>query len=187
MRTSIFRRFFRFRITTLLLLIAFVAMPLALYLSNRDRYAFTGVWYYPTPDVQGSGYWETLTIQSSGAFAKLEKYRLLTETYHGTYSIADDGIVTFHVTSKQYDPHSIPPKVKTFAVDARFRCRAAVDSHGNLIIVHLDPVQGPGVRIGYPDDCILSWYCYTPVSHEEQDRAKMKRLDDAIQSTNEAK
>ncbi len=171
----------RFRLATLLLLIAMAGALFAWALYYRNRVAFAGAWYYPTPDIQGAGYWETLTIRDDGTFAKEEKHRMLTEVYSGTYSVAENGVVTFHVTQKRYDPHRIPPEVETFTVDESYRCRVAVDAQGELIVSCLDP-PGPegGVRIGYPESCDLAWYCYTVMSHQEQHEAVWREIEEGL-------
>lgn len=171
----------RFRLATLLLLIAVAGALFAWALYYRNRAEFAGVWYYPTPDNHHAGYWETLTIREDGTFAKEEQGRMLTEDYSGTYAVAENGVVTFHVTQKRYDLQQIPPKVETFAVDKSYRCRVAVDAHGQLIVLCLDP-PGPdgGVRIEYPESCDLAWYCYTAMSHQEQDEAFQKEMDASL-------
>lgn len=173
---------FRFRLATLLLFIAATGIFFAWALYYRKQVAFAGDWFYPTPDDHLSGYWETLTIRPDGTFTKLEMARFGSESYSGTYSVADNGVVTFHVTQKQYDPGSIPPAVETFAVDKSYDCRVAIDSHGNLIVFCLDPVLDTGLRIEYPDSCELVWYSYSPMSHEEQSEAEREWLNEAVDS-----
>lgn len=168
----------RFRLATLLLLIAVAGALFAWALYYRTSVAFAGVWYYPTPDIQGAGYWETLTIRDDGTFTKEEKGRMLTEVYSGIYSVAENGVVTFHVTQKRYGAHESPPKVETFAIDKFYRCRVAVDAQGELIVSCLDPPGPEGaVRIGHPGSCELAWYCYTAMSHEEQHEAFQQELE----------
>lgn len=169
----------RFRLVTLMLLVAVASIFFAWALHYRNRVAFAGDWYYPTPDEHRSGYWETLTIRQDGTFTKLERGRIGQDSYSGTYSVADNGVVTFHVTQKLYDPGHIPLAVETYAVDKSYRCRVAIDAHGNLIVVCLDPDFGAAgdVRIGYPWSCDLAWHWYSPLSHEKQSEAFMEQLN----------
>ncbi len=147
-----------------------------------------GIWHYPTPDIALSGYWETLTIRSDGTFTKHQQDRIGSETYGGTYSVAEDGLVTFHVTSKQYDNGSVPSQIKLFNVDAVFRLRVAVDSQGNLIVADLNPFTSTGVRVIMPEDVDVAWYCcYTSMTHGAQSDAMMKRLMEMVQTTDNAK
>jgi hypothetical protein len=174
------KSFFRFRLSTVLWIVALVAVLLAWYVDhNREhRGDVVGVWYYPTPDVSLSGYWETLTISSDGTFTKLEQGRVGSETYSGTYSIAKDGLVTFHVTSKQFNYGKIPPQIEVYDVDAKFRCRVALDPHANLVIANLN-AQPPSdsVRIVMPDTLDVDWQTtYSSINHEAQDKAEIEEL-----------
>jgi hypothetical protein len=129
-----------------------------------------------------TGYWETLTIHRDGTFIKHQQHRIGSETYRGTYAVAEDGCVTFNVTSKQYDKGDIPTQLEAFDVDAVFQCRVAPDLHGHLLMIDIGYVPPEGVRVIRPQDVAVSWQrCYTTVSHEEQRQAVMDELQQMLQ------
>ncbi len=143
-----------------------------------SRENICGVWYYPTPDVSLSGYWETLTIRADGTFTKFQQYRMFSETYEGVYSTGDDGTVSFHVNRRINDNNNTATSIESHDIEKTYRCRCAVDATGNLIVVTLNREIPPesGVRVGWPDDCFLNWHCYTQTTHEEQLDELMKAI-----------
>ena len=158
----------------MLLFVAIVGILFAWYVdrTNSDN-DISGVWYYPSEEINLSGYWETLTIRADGTFTKHEQYRFGSETYEGEYWRSQNGVVTFHASKKRIGSNLS----ESVVVDAEFQCRCAIDTNNNLIIVDLHPEtphSGNRIRVISSEDCFLKWYCYTSVSHEEQSEAMLE-------------
>jgi hypothetical protein len=157
-----------------------VAILLAWYVERNRRTSIAGVWYYPTRDISLVGYRETLTIRRDGTFSKKQRPRSGSKTCSGTYAIADDGLVTFHVTSVQYVSGIIGTSPQIIACDASFRCRVAIDSNGDLIVAALDPLP-PGSHMMTPENLGVYWECcYTPISHDAQVKGMLDELNGTI-------
>ena len=163
----------RFRLSSFLLMIAIVALMTAWYIDHHRQRSddIVGVWYYPTPDHIFRKYQETLTLRADGTFT-LEQW---IANYTGTYTLAGNGIVLFHVATKQQVLASAPSE--TYSVDRTYRCRIARDSYSNLLVIDLEPGMGSPdsdmgplgeVRIVWPETVDISWHCYTSMSHDAQ-------------------
>ncbi len=133
----------RFRLSSVFLMIALVAVLLAWYVDHRHRRSdnIVGVWYYP--DRYPSKGRETLTISRDGTFTHEQATWGGLMTSSGTYTLAGNGIVEFHVASKRFEQGGTHPKIDTLEVDRTYRCRIARDSYANLIVVDLAP-RHPG-------------------------------------------
>jgi hypothetical protein len=130
---------------------------------NRHRDSFIGVWYYPTPELQAVGYWETLTINEDGTFTKHQEYNQSSETYSGTYSVTDNGLVKFSVT------RVVTNHENSFDVNRTYACRVATDLHGNLLVVNLYGRGFDDVHYSSPSSGDITWrYCYTAMNPDEQ-------------------
>lgn len=131
----------KFRISTILLTIALLAVGMAWYVERtRHRMDLHGTWYYPTKGRGLYGYTSMLEIKPDGTFTKTQGSRTLVEIFAGSYSEERSGAITFHVTKKtqknrssnsQFDP------VVTI-LDENYRRRCAVDGSGYLIIEKVD-------------------------------------------------
>ena len=171
----------RFRISTLLLVIALGAVLLAWHLEKTDsRNEIAGVWYYPTPDINLMGYWETLTIRKDGTFTKFEQHRMSSETYAGTYTLGNDGVYYFDVTQKTISNGD------EFKLAKQYRCRCALDHRGYLIIHSVNFDFGSDSGVGFPQDCYLKWHCYCPHSHDEQRNMESEKIKALIERLKDA-
>ena len=92
----------RFRMSTVFLFTLTPAILLGWCVerASRHRRDIVGTWYYPTNDLTVLGYTSLLEIRWDGTFTKIQGYRTSRETFKGTYTVEDDGRITFHVTSK---------------------------------------------------------------------------------------
>ena len=150
----------RFRLSTILLVALCLCILLAWHNDrNTKRNDLANVWVYPNVDTQGSGYWDTFTINADGTFTKEQSYRGHSELFTGTYSVQPNGIVEFWVETKAYDLHG-RNQPETYQIGKSYRCRCAVDSSENLIIRE---VHGETAKRGFsqPSDCDIIWESYS--------------------------
>ena len=162
----------RFRLSSVFLMIALVAVLLAWYVDHRHPRSdnIVGVWYYP--DRYPSKGRETLTISRDGTFTHEQATWGGLMTSGGTYTLVGNGIVEFHVASKRFEQGGTHPKIDTLEVDRTYRCRIARDSYANLIVVDLAPRAPWEARVETrPDDVDIDWRCYTSTSHDAQRQA----------------
>lgn len=124
----------RFRLSTLFLGLVVCALLLGWYVDrlgrHRDR-AMVGVWHYPTPDRIILGYVSRLEIRSDGTFTKTQSGNNGGEVFEGTWTVVEDGSVSFHVTSCDVEGRvGVSPR----GLNALYSCRCAIDPAGYLVI-----------------------------------------------------
>ena len=114
----------------------------------HGRRELLGEWYYPTNDVNVTGYTSLLNLRKNGTFTKVQGYRMNYETFDGTYDIDENGRVDFHVTSRtegsdvfnaisraaEQKGMEIDSTPTVTQIDERHSCRCGIDSDGFLVI-----------------------------------------------------
>jgi hypothetical protein len=172
----------RFRISTILLGLAVIVVLLAWYADRQRSDDITGTWHYPALELGVGGYQETLKIRPNQTFSKHQMYRIGELTWEGTYSIATDGLVVFHITT--YSSNKGP----FVEIDKQYRCRCAIDSGNYLIIRQLDfdvlehANAASALKIGSLTVTVdpglepVEWHCYSRLSPEDQWQALIDRL-----------
>lgn len=168
-------RRFKFRLSTLLLLVTLCAVLFAWY---ADHYSYlrsdiVGTWRYPTRDRVLLGYVTTLQINRDGTFTKYQQHRGFFEEYAGTYTSNKSGTVAFHVNQKTSGftllskTKELPAEFKLLepkvsSVNVTFECRCAIDKTGHLVLY---PVSSFGLDENGPiisPDIRIRWETYMP-------------------------
>ena len=171
----------RFRLSTFLLTVTIIAILFAWYVDHHSsQNDINGTWYYPTPEEQVGGYWETLTINEDGTFSKFQQYRTFNETFTGSYSIQPNGIVNFLIEEKM--SNAGPKAGESYTIGKTYSCRCAVESKQNLIICHIGHDFGADSGVRMPGDCFVEWYCYSSLSHDEQGKQRYSEFKKLIES-----
>lgn len=165
----------RFRLLNLVWILTIASICLAWYV-DRSRQRpddILGVWY---SEAGPRKYWDTLTLNRDGTFSKAQRGMYLGEVYSGKYIITKNGAYLFHVTSKENDAGYSSTTIHN--VDARFRCRLAIDHKGRLIVANLDrKANSGGVGIAFPETVDMDWRpCYSRLSHDQQVNLRMSQL-----------
>ena len=159
----------RFRLSTILLVAAIFCVLIAWYANdNAGRNDIVNVWHYPNVDAQGSGYWDTFTVNNDGTFTKLQSYRGHSELFKGTYKTYPNGVVQFYVESKDFDLHG-RNKPETYPIGKSFRCRCAIDDTENLLVHQIDGELGT-FGGSQPAECNIVWKCYSSTGAIEKHR-----------------
>ena len=126
----------KFRLPTILMAVALIAVLLAWHVERRSRSNISGTWAYPTGDSTfnwtSTRYSDILTINSDGQFTKKQDFGITCDTYSGNVHTDESGLTTFHVT--QVHRGSQFGSESTLNADYRFLCRCTVDSFGYLIV-----------------------------------------------------
>lgn len=165
-----FRRFFQFRLSTILLLTTLCAVLFAWYVDHYSylRREIIGRWTFPTKATPYGvlGYSSVLEIRRDGTFTKRQFYRLGEKTFSGTYTCHEDGKIVFHVTQSVWDSHYmrflrekkrrsqdsilerivVEPKVSKLDTTFVFFC--AIDKAGHLVMdeISLSPEDDIGIK-----------------------------------------
>ena len=167
----------RFRISTFLLVVAILAILLGWYLDrNRVENELVGTWHFPTLDnEQSAANRDTLILRDDGTFSKIQKYQFFGETYKGTYSIIQDGVVSFYVDEKDYELYG--KTVETIHMGWNCHCRCAVDRDKYLLVhqVHCDRIgnEASSSRERFH----LDWHCYSSLTPKEQGAIQKREFE----------
>lgn len=149
----------RFRISTLLLFLVACALSLGWYFDRPPdlKTRLIGVWQHPFP---GVGYWETLSFEPTGRFARVVQHRFGRDRFTGTFRVDDDNNVYF-IFEKRSSPQDEMRELTADEKELADCCAlCAFDSHGRLLIVNVNP------RVAYAD-FVPSDECYIPSRHYE--------------------
>ena len=126
----------KFRLSTILLSIAVIAILCGWHLERQSRSIISGVWIYPTDNSPLKHttvkYKEVLTIKRDGTFTKKEDFVVSWVSYNGTHETDENGVTTFHVTEVLRGAFSGEPERDD--VSFIYRCRCNVDSFGTLLV-----------------------------------------------------
>ena len=135
----------KIRLSSLFLLLVFVSVALAWYVSSNARTSIVGTWRYPTKDIIGTGDYSTLTLRSDGTFLNTRGNRKLVIEFSGHYSLDRSGVVVFTVSKKSNTWLSVIQPDEVIDPEESHTFRYAVSDDGFLLLSLVDSTLPIGI------------------------------------------
>ena len=102
------------------------------------------------------GYSTTLEIRADGTFTKRQEYRTSAETFNGTYTALENGLIQFHADERVDSLWGLDQE--PLEIDRTFRCRCAVDDGGHLVVYEYEMWRV------FDEESDLKWEIYQPAN-----------------------
>ena len=171
----------KFRLSTILLLVALVATALGWYVDRNSKGGINGSWTLANFPIGHQGYSSTLEIRPDGTFSKIQRHRRGEESFAGTYNIVEPGIVDFRVSKADYTPvfdvkgafpDLLDPedrdKTPETKIDRTFKCRYAIDSSGCLILHEYKMLRIFEEGMNGKTNLDIEWEIYAPANADNK-------------------
>ena len=151
----------KFRLSTILLVVALIAIALGWYVDFGSRDRIIGTWTGPASalTLSSNSYTTTLEIRPDGTFSKVQRDGTNAVTFTGTYSILDDGLVKFNV-AQIARATDVLDEWTASTTDRNYFCRCAIDATGFLVIAEIPRANPFETNDPFTREPELIWEAY---------------------------